>query len=174
MNLSAAMDDEELERPAINRRLVRERVMQALYAYEIGRDVGGETIDFLADELVYPEFKAHPELLEFAQDLMRRTFNCSEDCDEIITSLSENWEFHRIAPIDKVLLRMGMTELLHFPEIPTKVTINEVIEIAKRYSTDKSSIFINGLLDAALSKLKKEGKLQKSGRGLIGDGGGEE
>jgi transcription antitermination protein NusB len=173
MNPSAPLDDEELERPPVNRRLVRERVMQALYAYEIGRNVGGESVDFMATRLVYPEFREHAELLEFAQALMRRTFNCSEQCDEIIKSLSENWDFHRIAPVDKVLLRMGITELLHFPEIPTKVTINEVIEIAKRYSTDKSSIFINGLLDAALSKLKKEGKLQKSGRGLIGESGEE-
>ena len=161
--------DDDIERPAPNRRLVRERVMQALYAYESGHNVGGESIDFLASHLVYPEFRGNTELMEFAQTLMRRVFNCANDCDEIIRSLSENWEFHRIAPIDKVLLRMGITELLQFPEIPTKVTINEVIEIAKRYSTDKSSIFINGLLDAALSKLKKEGKLNKSGRGLIGE-----
>lgn len=173
MNSPTSMDDEELERPAINRRLVRERVMQALYAYEIGRNVGGESVDFMANNLVYPEFREHPELMEFAQSLMRRTFNCSEECDDVIRSLSENWDFHRIAPVDKVLLRMGITELLYFPEIPTKVTINEVIEIAKRYSTDKSSIFINGLLDAALSKLRKEGKLQKSGRGLIGEVGEE-
>jgi N utilization substance protein B len=170
MNAASAMDDDELERPAINRRLVRERVMQALYAFEIGRDVGGESVDFLASRLVYPEFEGHPELLEFSQSLMRRTFNSAEECDEIIKSLSENWDFHRIAPIDKVLLRMGITELIYFPEIPTKVTINEVIEIAKRYSTDKSSIFINGLLDAALGKLKKDGRLVKSGRGLIGEG----
>ncbi|MBC8144407.1 MAG: transcription antitermination factor NusB [bacterium] len=167
------MDDEDVERPAVNRRLVRERVMQGLYAYEIGHLVGGESVDFLADHLVYPEFIQHTELLDFAQTLMRRTFNSSTDCDEIIMSLSENWDFHRIAPVDKVLLRMGITELIHFPEIPTKVTINEVIEIAKRYSTDKSSIFINGLLDAALSKLKKDGRLTKSGRGLIGEAGEE-
>lgn len=169
MNPQASLDDDELERPAINRRLVRERVMQALYAFEIGRNVGGESVDFMANHLVYPEFKNNPELLEFAQDLMRRTFNCAEECDALIVSLSENWDFHRIAPIDKVLLRMGITELLQFPEIPTKVTINEVIEIAKRYSTEKSSIFINGLLDAALSKLKKDGRSQKSGRGMIGE-----
>jgi N utilization substance protein B len=159
--------EEGEEPPVPTRRLVRERVMQAMYAYEIGREAGGETIEFLASDLVYPEFRGNSELLEFAESLMRRVYNCSEECDEIIRSLSENWEFHRIAPIDKVLLRMGMTELLYFPEIPTKVTINEVIEIAKRYSTDKSSIFINGLLDAALSKLKKDERLNKSGRGLI-------
>ncbi len=143
--------------------------MQALYAYEIGRNVGGESIDFLASRLVYPEFRDSTELLEFAQSLLRRIYNNSDECDKIISSLAENWEFHRIAPIDKVLLRMGITELLYFPEIPTKVTINEAIEIAKRYSTDKSGIFINGVLDAALAKLKKEGRLNKSGRGLIGE-----
>ena len=166
------LTDDEVEQPTPSRRLVRERVMQALYAWEIGHSVGGESIEFLATNIVYPEFRLNPELLDFAQKLMRRTFNCSTECDEIIKSLSENWDFHRIAPVDKVLLRMGIAELLHFPEIPTKVTINEVIEIAKRYSTDKSSVFINGLLDAALSKLKKEEKLKKSGRGLIGEGEG--
>jgi N utilization substance protein B len=171
MNSQRSLDEEELEKPTPNRRLVRERVMQGLYAYEIGREAGGESVDFMAENLVYPDFHENPELLEFAQQLMRRTFNCESECDEIIRSLSENWEFHRIAPIDKVLLRMGLTELLHFAEIPTKVTINEVIEIAKRYSTDKSSIFINGLLDASLSLLKKEGRLKKTGRGLMGEEG---
>ncbi len=161
--------DDEIEVPTPSRRLVRERVMQALYAYEIGHAVGGESIDYLAGRLVYPEFQHNPELREFAETLMRRVFNCTEECDAIIRLLSENWEFHRIAPIDKVLLRIGLTELLQFPEIPTKVTINEVIEIAKRYSTDKSSIFINGLLDAALSQLRRENRLKKSGRGLIGE-----
>lgn len=162
-------DDEEVERPVPNRRLVRERAMQALYAYEIGRNVGGESIDFLASRLVYPEFAQNSELFEFAQKLMLRVFNHSDECDRIIISLAENWDFQRIAPIDKVLLRIGITEMLFFPEIPTKVTINEAIEIAKRYSTDKSGIFLNGVLDAALGKLKQEGRLNKSGRGLIGE-----
>lgn len=162
-------DEEEVERPVPNRRLVRERAMQALYAYEIGRNVGGESIDYLAARLVYPEFKENTELFEFAQKLMLRVFNHSNECDEIIKSLAENWDFQRIAPIDKVLLRIGLTEMLFFPEIPTKVTINEAIEIAKRYSTDKSGIFLNGVLDAALNKLKQEGRLNKSGRGLIGE-----
>lgn len=162
-------DDEESERPVPNRRLVRERAMQALYAYEIGHNVGGESIDFLASRLVYPEFRGNAELMEFAEKLMLRIYNHASECDEIIKSLAENWDFQRIAPIDKVLLRMGITEMLFFPEIPTKVTINEAIEIAKRYSTDKSGIFLNGVLDAALSKLKEEGRLKKSGRGLIGE-----
>lgn len=164
-------DSDETERATPSRRLVRERAMQALYAYEIGRDVGGESIDFLASQLVYPEFRSNSELSEFAETLLRRVFNNAEECDAIIKSLAENWDFHRIAPIDKVLLRIGITEILFFPEIPTKVTINEAIEIGKRYSTDKSGLFINGVLDAALSKLKNEGRVKKSGRGLIGDEG---
>ncbi|MEO5930354.1 MAG: transcription antitermination factor NusB [Candidatus Kapaibacterium sp.] len=159
--------DDELERPVPNRRLVRERAMQALYAYEIGHNVGGESIDFLAGRLVYPEFRNHSELLDFAQKLMLRVFNHVDECDTIIKSLAENWDFQRIAPIDKVLLRIGLTEMLFFPEIPTKASINEAIEIAKRYSTDKSGMFLNGVLDAALTKIKAEGRLNKTGRGLI-------
>ena len=109
------LTDDEVEQPTPSRRLVRERVMQALYAWEIGHTVGGESIDYLATNIVYPEFRQNAELLDFAQKLMRRTFNCSTECDEIIKSLSENWDFHRIAPVDKVLLRMGIAELLHFP-----------------------------------------------------------
>lgn len=167
MSFHFAFDDDDLERPVPNRRLVRERAMQALYAYEIGRSVGGESIDYLASRLVYPEFRSSSELMDFAEKLMMRVYNHCDECDVIIRSLAENWDFQRIAPIDKVLLRIGITEMLYFPEIPTKVTINEAIEIAKRYSTDKSGIFLNGVLDAALAKLKEEGRMQKTGRGLL-------
>ncbi len=160
-------EDEDIERPVPNRRLVRERAMQALYAFEIGRNVGGESIDYLAARLVYPEFHKHTDLLEFAQQLMFRVFNYSNECDELIRALAENWDFHRIAPIDKVLLRIAITEMIYFNEIPTKVTINEVIEIAKLYSTEKSGIFLNGVLDAVLVRLQGDGRLKKSGRGLV-------
>lgn len=169
MSFHFAFDDDDLERPVPNRRLVRERAMQALYAYEIGHSVGGESIDYLASRLVYPEFRSSSELTDFAEKLMMRVYNHCDECDVIIRSLAENWDFQRIAPIDKVLLRIGITEMLYFPEIPTKVTINEAIEIAKRYSTDKSGIFLNGVLDAALAKLKEEGRMHKTGRGLLGD-----
>jgi N utilization substance protein B len=167
MSSDATFDDELEERAVPNRRLVRERAMQALYAYEIGRTVGGESIDFLASRLVYPEFREIPELRDFAEKLMLRVYSHADECDTLIRSLAENWDFQRIAPIDKVLLRICITEMLFFPEIPTKASINEAIEIAKRYSTDKSGIFLNGVLDAALTKLKGEGRLQKSGRGLL-------
>lgn len=161
------LDDDEIEHPTPSRRLVRERAMQAFYAWEIGEEAGGESIDFLASHIVYPEFSGSSDLLSFAQTLMLRVFNHRNECDAIIKSLAENWEFHRIAPVDKVLLRIGLTEILYFEEIPPKVTINEVIEIAKRYSTDKSGIFINGVLDAATARLKEDGRLHKAGRGLV-------
>jgi len=74
---------------------------------------------------------------------------------------------NRIALIDKLLLRMGICELLYFPDIPPKVSINESIEIAKDFSTAGSGKFINGILDAILSDEKKSGKLNKTGRGLV-------
>jgi N utilization substance protein B len=85
----------------------------------------------------------------------------------IIDELTENWELDRIAKMDVILLKMAITELQLFSNIPTKVTLNEYIEIAKFYSTPKSNSFINGILDKAIVRLKKENKIIKTGRGLI-------
>jgi N utilization substance protein B len=76
---------------------------------------------------------------------------------------------NRIALIDRILLRIGICEILYFPDIPPKVSINESIEIAKEYSTGGSAKFINGILDAVLTNEKKSGKLNKIGRGLVED-----
>jgi len=165
-------DDEQTERPTPSRRLVRERVMQALYAREVGRDVGGESIEVLASHIVYPSFAMSEELRSFAESLLIRVTNTERESDALIATLAENWEMHRIAPMDRVLLRMGIVEILMFEEIPTKVTINEIIEIAKRYSTPKSGTFINGMLDAALERLAAEGRINKTGRGLLASGQG--
>ena len=78
----------------------------------------------------------------------------------------ENWEFDRIAKMDVLLLKMAITELQNFESIPTKVTINEYIDISKYYSTPKSNVFINGVLDKAVHMLSKKKKIKKSGRGL--------
>lgn len=160
-------DEDEILPPAVNRRDARMRVMQALYAIEIGDRAGGLDVEVLAARVVYPDLKSRADLLEFAQDLLRRAYNNRQECDRLIEKLAENWDFNRIAPVDKAILRMGITELHYFPDIPTRVTINEAIEIAKIFSTDKSGIFINGMLDAAVALLKEEGKLNKSGRGLV-------
>jgi N utilization substance protein B len=85
----------------------------------------------------------------------------------MIEKLVENWEFERIAKMDVLLLKMAITELQCFETIPTKVSINEYIEISKYYSTPKSNVFINGILDKSVNLLSKENKINKSGRGLI-------
>jgi N utilization substance protein B len=143
------------------RRIVREKVLQILYAYEMNKEslqpLSLEILKDVADETD----KA------FAQELIRKVLANIEDLDERINQRVTNWEMNRIALIDKILLRIGICELLHFPDIPPKVSINESIEIAKDYSTAGSAKFINGILDAILAEEKKVGKLNKSGRGLV-------
>ena len=90
-----------------------------------------------------------------------------QQIDKIIQSKIHNWEYDRVSVLDKIIMRIGIAELMNFPEIPPKVTINEAIEIAKEYCTGKSGQFINGILDSYLSELKKDDKLNKEGRGLL-------
>ena len=78
----------------------------------------------------------------------------------------ENWDMERLATIDMIILNMSLNEMIKFPSIPTKATINEYVEIAKNYSTDKSKEFVNGILDSLMKDLTSEGVIVKSGRGL--------
>lgn len=97
------------------------------------------------------------------------TIEKRDEFDQLIQSKAENWELERIALLDRILMQMGICEILHFPEIPIKVSINEYLEIAKKFSTPKSSKFINGILDSLYIEFKKQDKIQKSGRGLINE-----
>ncbi len=115
---------------------------------------------------IEPLFKNEDDR-QFARDLFKKTILHYNDYDADIDALTPNWEFDRIAQIDLILIKMGITEFLYFPSIPVKVTINEYIEIAKDYSSENSSTFINGLLDKLSKKYAKEGKIKKIGRGLI-------
>ncbi|QXD13745.1 transcription antitermination factor NusB [Rhodocaloribacter litoris] len=146
------------------RREVRERVMQALYAFELG---GGDAAHIIRT-LLKPQLAEDEAGLRFAETLFLRVLDRREEADAIIATHTENWDLSRIALIDRLLLRMAITEMLAFEDIPPKVSINEAIEVAKRYSTEKSGKFINGILDAVLLDLQKNGRLKKSGRGLIG------
>jgi transcription antitermination protein NusB len=143
------------------RRVVRERVLQILYAYELNRDGLQALTDGMLSDI--PEQADR----QFGNDLINRVIIHQKDLDEEINARVNNWEMSRIALIDLLLLRMGICELLFFPEIPPKVSINESIEIAKEFSTAGSGKFINGILDAVLSDLKTKGKLNKLGRGLV-------
>lgn len=117
--------------------------------------------------LPLPLYKDPADESSFVHDLLRKTILNNAEYDSLITELVDNWEIERIAKMDMVLLKMGITELLYFQSIPTKVTLNEYIEISKFYSTPKSNIFINGILDKIIEKLKSEERMIKIGRGLL-------
>jgi transcription antitermination protein NusB len=143
------------------RRIVREKVLQILYAYEMNK----ESLQPLSLEILKDVTDDTDRA--FAEELISKVIENIEDLDERIIQRVTNWEMNRIALIDKILLRIGICELLHFPDIPPKVSINESIEIAKDYSTAGSAKFINGILDAVLAEEKNKGKLNKAGRGLV-------
>jgi transcription antitermination protein NusB len=104
---------------------------------------------------------------EFAKQLFRKTILNFTELAKTYQDKTNNWEVDRIAEVDAILLNMGVCELQKFPSIPVKVTINEYLEIAKEYSTAKSSIFINGILDVLVKEMKENQTLNKIGRGLI-------
>jgi len=105
---------------------------------------------------------------EFLIQLFRKTIVKDEEYSVLIENKVKNWEMDRIAVMDILLIKMAIVELLEFPSIPIKVTLNEYIELAKMFSTPKSKIFINGILDKMIVELKAQKKIKKMGRGLIG------
>lgn len=105
--------------------------------------------------------------LKFASDLFKKTVLNYEKLQEEIIGKTPNWDVERIADLDSILLKMAICEFLRFPSIPVKVTMNEYVEIAKEYSTPKSSVFINGILDKLVKEYQQDNKLNKVGRGLM-------
>ena len=146
-----------------HRREIRETVLQALYAEELSRD----TWEHILNKIIKPKFQSEKDAYKFAENLFLRTLNNQDEIDEIIQKHIKNWKIERLTTIDKLILRIALCEFLHFEQIPTKVTINEALEIAKKFSTAKSSNFVNGILDAALEELREEDRIEKKGRGLI-------
>ena len=119
------------------------------------------------DEFRVPKLYKDQEDKEFVSLLFRKTvLNEIELAKEYIDK-TPNWDSERIAEIDTIILKMAICEFLKFPSIPVKVTINEYLELAKEYSTPKSSIFINGILDNLVKDFTNDGKMKKSGRGLL-------
>lgn len=102
-----------------------------------------------------------PEKWQFARSLLTTTLEKKEYCAELIKPKLKNWDAERIAQLDMVLMRMGVCELLYFETIPTKVTINEYIDLAKDYSTPQSGQFVNGILDNIHKEMMEAGKIQK-------------
>ncbi len=118
------------------------------------------------DVKVLPKFKSEEDL-EFAKELFKKAAVNYDSNLEVIEQFTRNWDIERIAFMDNVIMVTAMAELTSFPSIPVKVTLDEYIEIAKYYSTASSSTFINGVLDKVVNTLTEEGRINKSGRGLI-------
>lgn len=144
------------------RREARKAVLQALYANEIGKGQWTQIIQ----SVIKPNLD-DTDTFKFAERLFLKVVNNQEATDEVIQEHINNWSIDRLNTIDRSILRLAITEFLYFEQIPTKVTINEAIEIAKKFSTKKSGNFVNGILDSALNQLQKDGHIQKKGRGLI-------
>jgi N utilization substance protein B len=106
---------------------------------------------------------------DYAKNLIRKSIINHDELRELINEHAQNWDMERIAFMDILIMQLAISEFLYFPSIPTKVSMNEYIELSKYYSTEKSRNFINGVLDKTLKDLKKEGKINKVGRGLIGE-----
>lgn len=136
--------------------------LRALYALEMSQNA----VDTVLQDLVHEKTEEGAITL-FASELVKKTAAHVEEFDVHIKEKTANWDFDRIAVLDKLILRMALCEFLYFEDIPPKVSINEAIEIAKKYSTEKSSIFINGVLDSILADLRNKGKIVKVGRGLL-------
>ena len=123
-----------------------------------------DTVDKTFSEL---EWFIDEEDKEFAVNLFGKTIINSEKYEKIISDKTVNWDIERIAMMDILLMKMAICELLEFVSIPVKVTLNEYIDLSKMYSTPKSSIFINGILDKLIDDFRKSDMIKKTGRGLM-------
>ena len=147
----------------INRRKAREAALRSLYAMEVGSNSRAEVTQQIVKKLLVDDTDG----ISFAKEVVLHTSENKSEWDKFIADHIKNWEVSRLAILDKLILRMAITEFIHFEQIPTKVTINEAIELAKSYSTRKSGTFVNGILDAILNDLTEKGRIVKKGRGLI-------
>lgn len=105
---------------------------------------------------------------EYTKKLIRKAIVDQKEYIKLIEKHTQNWDTERIAHVDLLILQLAITELLEFPSIPVKVTMNEFIEISKYYSTERSKVFINGVLDKIVKDFESDKRLNKTGRGLIG------
>ena len=113
-----------------------------------------------------PQYKSDEDR-EFAFCLLRTSIIHHDEYRQLIENYVDNWDIERVAYIDNLIMQMAINELVEFPSIPVKVTFDEYLEMAKYYSTPKSSVFINGLLDKISADFTQKGKITKTGRGLI-------
>jgi N utilization substance protein B len=133
------------------RRKAREIALQVLYQLDVLRIEPREAI-----ELFWLHFNAPAEAREFASELVEGTWAHRDEIDQMISTCSENWSLERMARVDRNILRLAVYELLHGQGIPPKVALNEAIDLGKEFGSENSGSFINGILDALYSKLRKD------------------
>ncbi len=122
----------------------------------------------ISDEEFYEPFQLNVETVQdFGMSLLEMVYENDLEYNNQIKPFLENWDFDRMAIIDRISLKLAIAEFTSFPSIPTKVTLNEYVDLSKSYSTDKSKEFVNGILDRMLKQMQKEGKINKAGRGLV-------
>jgi N utilization substance protein B len=132
------------------RRAAREWALRLLYAHELS----GNSMDSVMDDMLGSE--QNDQNAHFCRALARRVADKDVLIDTLIKTAVEKWDLNRIAVLDHIILRMAIAEFIYFDDIPFKVTINEAIELAKRYSTAQSGRFVNGILDAVSTELRKK------------------
>lgn len=133
----------------------RELTMQALYQLDVqGPDVLATLADFFA------ESERNKGVCRLAMEWTKGAWEHLRQCDQMIVDSADNWGLDRLGPVDRSILRLAAYQLMFCPNIPPKVVLNEAIEIAKKYSSDKSSAFVNGVLDGVLKKLESKGSVQ--------------
>jgi len=126
--------------------------LQIIYAHEFEGSDLNDTCEFMLDEGNPPI----ENVIKYGKQLSNLIFQHAVEVDEIIKNRSKNWDFDRITLIDKLILRMALVEMMHMDEVPPKVSITEGVEIAKQFSTEDSSSFINGILDAVYNEMVKK------------------
>lgn len=140
----------------------------AIVAINVIKSINGLKKETIHDtNWLAPLYKDEVDDVLFVKELYRKTMLNEEDLEKRIEKYIKNWDVDRIAKIDMTIMEMALSEFLYQKSVPVKVTMNEYIELAKDYSTPKSKVFINGILDKMVVDLKDSGELQKTGRGLI-------
>jgi transcription antitermination factor NusB len=136
----------------------REIALQALYQHDLARKANKE-LKAGADafEPFLAEVSSDPDVREYARYLLDGVLTSIESLDERIAGAAKNWKLSRIAPIDRCILRIALLELLESRDVPPKVAINEAIDLAKKFSTEGSGAFVNGILDRIYTELKAAG-----------------
>ena len=134
-----------------SRRSAREAVLQALYAIEVGKETKSKALK----DILKRESRNH-DAKNFITELFNVSLSNREWCEDQIKSRLNNWEFKRVAILDRLLLIVAIAEIFFIDTVPPKVSISEAIQIAKKYSTEDSSAFVNGVLDNIYKSAAKE------------------